>query len=499
VIKKRQILTNAGTSIVQVILSGIILFVLYRFLLMTIGVEQLGIWSIVLATTTVTHISNLGLSGSVVKFVAKYIARAEFENVSHVIQTAALSLGGGMGVILLIVYPLLQTLLEYIVPYSGLPDALSILPYALVSFWIVAIASIFQAGLDGCQRIDLRNILLIGGHLLYFGLALLWVPSYGILGLAYAQVFQASSVLIASWLLLRWALKVLPLVPCHWHRHLFFEMLSYGINFQLISIIRMLVDPLTKAMLSKFGGLAMVGYYEMAYRMLIQFRAIIVNANQVLVPVIAGLQEKTPEHIERIYKDSYRLLMYLILPFQAGLVVAIPFISKLWIGHYEQTFIIFAISIVIGFTINILSNPAYFANLGTGRLLWNTIDHIVVGVLNGFLGVIMGVYYGGMGVVVASVLATIAGSSVVVIAYHFENDISLKEIFPKEMSLLALSCVVGMLFSLLVSHYFYDKISFYILGPVSLLLFVFIVFPFNWFHPMRTQIMKWLYSARENG
>jgi hypothetical protein len=60
-IKKRQTFTNAGTSIVQVILSGVILFVLYRFLLITIGVEQLGIWSIVLATTTVTHISNLGL------------------------------------------------------------------------------------------------------------------------------------------------------------------------------------------------------------------------------------------------------------------------------------------------------------------------------------------------------------------------------------------------------------------------------------------------------
>jgi O-antigen/teichoic acid export membrane protein len=494
-IKKRQTFTNAGTSIVQVILSGVILFVLYRFLLITIGVEQLGIWSIVLATTTVTHISNLGLSGSVVKFVAKYVARAELENVSGVIQTAALSLSGLIGLILLIIYPLLQTLLEYIVPDSGLPDALSILPYALVSLWITAIASIFQAGLDGCQRIDLRNILLIGTNLLYLGLVFLWVPSYGLLGLAYAQVFQASSVLIVSWLLLRRELNVLPLVPYHWHRNLFFEMLSYGINFQLISIIGMLSDPLTKALLSKFGGLTMVGYYEMAYRMVIQFRAIIVNANQVLVPVIAGLQEKTPEHIEHIYKNSYRLLMYIILPFQAGLVVAIPFISKLWIGHYEKTFIIFATLIVIGFTINMLNVPAYFANLGTGRLLWNTIGHVVIGVLNGILGVVMGIYYGGMGVVVASVIAMIIGSSVIVIAYHFENDISLKEIFPKEMFLLALSCVVGLLFSLLMYYYFYEKISFYILGPISLLLFIFIVFPFNWFHPMRTQIIRWLYSA----
>jgi len=217
---------------------------------------------------------------------------------------------------------------------------------------------------------------------------------------------------------------------------------------------------------------------------------------QAIVPVIADLQEKAPEHIERIYKDSYRLLMYIIMPFQAGLVVAIPFISKLWIGHYEKTFIIFAELIVIGFTIDMLCSPAYFTNLGTGRLLWNTVGYIVFGVLNGLLGIFMGTYYGGTGVVIASVLAMIVGGSIILIAYHFENNISLQEIFPKEMLLLAISSVIGMLSSLVVYYYFYEKVSFYVLGPISLLLFLFIVFPFIWFHPMRTQITRWLYSAR---
>ncbi|MGC8744981.1 MAG: polysaccharide biosynthesis C-terminal domain-containing protein, partial [Verrucomicrobiia bacterium] len=60
---------------IQIISVGIALFFLYRFLLKTIGVEQFGIWSLVLSTTSIIGAANLGISGSIVKFVAKYIAR----------------------------------------------------------------------------------------------------------------------------------------------------------------------------------------------------------------------------------------------------------------------------------------------------------------------------------------------------------------------------------------------------------------------------------------
>ncbi len=63
--QKRQILINALMSIVQIIIISVVLFILYKFLLKTIGVEQLGIWSLVLATTSVSQIANFGLSGSV--------------------------------------------------------------------------------------------------------------------------------------------------------------------------------------------------------------------------------------------------------------------------------------------------------------------------------------------------------------------------------------------------------------------------------------------------
>ena len=52
-VKRRQIVLNALTTFGQTLGSGIILFFLYRFLIRTIGLERLGIWSLVLATASI--------------------------------------------------------------------------------------------------------------------------------------------------------------------------------------------------------------------------------------------------------------------------------------------------------------------------------------------------------------------------------------------------------------------------------------------------------------
>ena len=61
-LQKRRLLINAIMSVVQVVVTSGILFVLYRFLIRTIGVEKLGIWSVVLSTSSVAGIANLGLA-----------------------------------------------------------------------------------------------------------------------------------------------------------------------------------------------------------------------------------------------------------------------------------------------------------------------------------------------------------------------------------------------------------------------------------------------------
>lgn len=491
-VQKRRVLINAIMSAVQILVISGVLFILYKFLLNTIGVQQLGIWALVLATTSVTQIANFGLSGSVVKFVAKYVARHENENVSGVIQTAALSAGAFVGLFLIIGYPIAKWVLGLVIPYESLPSALTILPYAFLALWIMVITSIFQAGLDGYQRIDLRSLLLMAGAVLHLFLCFQLAPVYGLMGVAYARVIQNFTILLSSWFLLKRYLPLLPIFPYKWNKGLFKEIIGYGINFQVISVTAMFYDPITKAFLSKFGGLSMVGYFEMANRMVQQFRALIVSANQVLVPAIADLKEKAPKKIQSVYLTSYQLIFYLALPLFSLIIVCTPIISELWIGHYESVFVIFASLLAIGWLFNTLNAPAYFVYLGIGKLRWNVISHIKVVVLNVGLGFLLGLFYNGIGVVVAVVFALALGSSVVSLSYHIKHKIPLIELLPRASRKVIIVCLVGVLSAFIINHELNNIFNTITRNSVILLLFLIIVFIPFWLHPMRKRLTGWI-------
>ncbi|MQY79372.1 MAG: oligosaccharide flippase family protein, partial [Bacteroidetes bacterium] len=397
-----------------------------------------------------------------------------------------------VGFVLLIGYPIAKWVLGLVIPVGSLRLAVSILPYAFLALWIMAITSIFQAGLDGYQRIDLRSLLLMGGAIFHLFLCFILAPTYGLMGVAYARIIQNFTVLVSSWVLLKRCLPLLPIFPYNWNKKSFKEIIGYGINFQVISTTALFYDPITKTLLSKFGGLSMVGFYEMASRMVQQFRALIVSANQVLVPAIAYLKEKTPEKIQSIYLTSYQLLIYLALPLYSLIIVCTPIISDLWIGHYERIFVVFAILLATGWFLNTLSVPAYFASLGIGKLRWNVISHIAIALLNAGLGFTLGMLYDGMGVVIAWVISLALGSSIIYLSYHLTYKIPLIELVPKASRTSIVACLIGILSALLIHHKLNDRFDTVALNSIIILSFSIIVFIPLWLHPMRKRLTGWV-------
>jgi len=487
--KGTRIYKNAGMSVLQAGVTGLTLFLLYRFLLRTIGVEQLGVWSIVLATASAAKISELGFSAGTVKFVAKYLVQEDAKQISRIMGTATVSVALVIGFVSVGAYLVLNEILDFIIASDQIHLALAILPYALVSLWLNAIASVFHAGLDGCQRFDIRCWLMIVGNLLYLLSAYWMVPRMGLLGLAYAQVLQALLLLLFSWPLLRIQIPHLSILPYRWNRQTFKEMFRYGVYFQVNVFMAMLYDPITKALLSKFGGLAMTGYYEMANRMIMQFRALVVSANQVLVPVIATETEKSRQNVNSLYRKNFQVLVYLLFPLGLFIPVLVPYISHIWIGHYESGFILFSNLLLAGWFGNTIAGPAYFVYLGTGHLRWTTISHAVIGVLNAVLGWCGGVLLGGEGVAWGWAAALILGSSIIVISYHKDNRLPLADFLPGADRLLAFGCCLGSGAGVLSYYVMPTQIPIAGTFCLSVSTFVLCAFLPVWKHPL-TQFWK---------
>jgi O-antigen/teichoic acid export membrane protein len=490
--KKRQILINASMSIGQFIVSGVTLFFLYKFLLHRLGAERFGIWSVVLATTSLVNVGNLGFSGCVVKYVAKYVAVEDNESVIDVIHISILALGVFIGMMLGVFYVFSGGLLGLVFTPNHLAEAMSILPYAMVSVWLSVIVGVFQGALDGYQRIDHSSLLVIGRGLINLLLCFLLVPGYGLNGLAYAYAIQSGIVLVATWLTLKKLLPSLPLIPGRWDRKLFREMLKYGFHFQVISISQMLYDPITKGLLARYGGLSMTGFYEMASRMMVHLRGLLIAANQVLVPTIAALRESNPGIIRKLYQDSYEALLYIALPYFSLIVALSPVVSRVWIGYYEPDFVFFFAILSIGWLINSMYAPSYIANLGIGDLNWNAVGHVIIAVLNLVLGILLGRTYGGKAVVVAWTISLVVGSLIILIWFHYKNEIPLAGLFPKEFFCIGLGSLVGLCLSVLMYRLLSDELSPFMLSMAILMTVAVTTGLPLWHHAMRRRLSGWL-------
>lgn len=489
--KKGQIFINALSSISQIVLTIAIYFILYRYLLNTIGVAQLGLWSLVMASASVTQVTNLGLAGSVVKFVAKYLAHGEDKRISYIIQTATLSIATFIGLAVLLGYPIIKWILSSVISTESISIALSILPIALLALWLKVIGHVILSGLDGYQRIDIRSILLISGAVLNLGLCFVLVPFYGIIGVAYSNVIQNLLVLITGWFALKKQLPSLPFFPYKWDKAAFKEMIGYGINLQIISVAYMFYDPLTKALLSKFGSLSMVGFYEMANKMVGQLRILLISGLRVLAPVFSYLFEKTPEKIKDVYATSYQILFYLALPAFSMLVVFTPLISYLWIGFYENDFVFFGILLCISYFIAILSFPAEVVCLGVGILKWIVIANIIAALTTGFLGYIFGTLIDGNGVVIAWSVAVCLASAIKYISFSITQKISKSELIPPHSTIILFTSFISVLLTIFLSFaqnsHKGNLINIFI---INAFLFSIVSFLILWAHPVRKLIFE---------
>lgn len=491
----KRITSNVIATVTQVLISGVVFFVLYRYLYGRLGVEQIGVWSLVLAATSISRIGDLGLSAGVVRFVAQALGRGDAQRAADVVETVTLTLGAFMVVLLVVCYPLFVLALNYFVPARGVPMALSILPYALISLWTMVVVSVISGGLDGCMRMDLRSLLMGLSHLVYFVLAVLLVPKYGLEGVAVAQLLQSIGLVILMWWLLRRQLKEVPLIPLHWNFPVLKEMIGYGVNFQIITVTNMLFDPVVKALMSKFGGLEALGYYEMANKLILQGRAIIIEASRVMVPAIAASQVHDAAKAKQLFITSYHMTFYVSVLFYGLLGISITTISMLWLGHYQATFIQYALLLNLAWFANTLIGPAYFSNLGSGKLRPNMLSHAIMGLWSLIFGVVLGLNYGGVGVVIGTITGLLVGSMFLLFSYIKQAGLLWPTfIIPQDMAKLLMSSV----FVTFLSNYGRDQQSSFVAVFGIALLCSALLLSLGWFSPSRMMLSSVLKLKNRN-
>ncbi len=438
---KRRFLINAISSSLQSVVVAGTLFFLYRFLLHTIAVEHIGIWSVIFAAASIGKLAEMGVSAGVVKFVSAYLAREDAQRAASSIRTAASATSLGIGLCMILAYFSAPLYLSLLVGARHEVLAQSVLGLALVSFWLSSVASVYQSGLDGCHRMDFRSALNIATTLLHFTLCIILTPSMGLYGLGLSQIVQSLVTMIGNQVMLQRVLPAMRYRFWGWNGEQLRELLRYGLNAQLASVsITLLSEPITKAFISATGGLGVVAYYDMATRIISQLRSVVLSAFQAMVPMVSHIQEHDASQLKTLYVRSSRSMADVAIPMFVAVAALAPLISQVWIGRIESVFVYSSAVLSIGWCLNTLIVPAYMMNLGTGDLRWNTISHLIIGFVNTLFGWILSRFYGAEGAIVGWSLALSLGSIGLLYGFHKQRALAVTEVFePRILSI----CVVG--------------------------------------------------------
>jgi len=395
---------NAGWSVAEVVVSGLSLFLIYKLIVAWLGVEALGIWSLVLATTSLARFADIGASAGLGRFVALAEARGDRRGAIEYIETAMLSNAVLYTVLALaLVYPA-RSGIVYVIPPEAVAPALGLLPYAFASLVLMNINSVLSASLIGLHRTDQKSVIVIFGVVVQLLGILAFVRSHGLVGLAWAQIAQYVFTIVAAWLVLQRNLSrgspIRP--PMRWKKEIFKDLIGFGVRLQAASLLSLAFDAVVKFVMSAIAGLEMLGLFEMASRMVLQVRQLIAAPSQILMPAFAQVDAESPEQLPPLYEKVTAATTVLAIPLMLAAILVSPIVSLFWLGHLNSSFLSFVGIIALGWLINVLCVPGYHLGIARGVVGWNIAGHVAATIGGAILAAMFGYVFGGIGVAVGA-------------------------------------------------------------------------------------------------
>jgi O-antigen/teichoic acid export membrane protein len=200
--------------------------------------------------------------------------------------------------------------------------------------------------------------------------------------------------------------------------------LRYNLKIYVLTVPTLAYEPLVKALLNVFAGLSAVAYYEIANRLLQQVNAIVLAANQAIVPLVAVRAATGRLLVDQAFTRTVRLVTSLTVLAFAGALVCLPLVQRFVFGPGVTAVVGYGAILALGWVANALCGPAYFIGVTVDNFLVNVTTNYLILVVIGVGGPLLGNVSGGAGLAVSVAAGFVAASTIVnvqfVRAYHVD-------------------------------------------------------------------------------
>jgi O-antigen/teichoic acid export membrane protein len=190
------------------------------------------------------------------------------------------------------------------------------------------------------------------------------VPYFGVSGFAYAMILQSGLLCIGIVVCLM--RKGVFYNPVKWTYSVFKEVIGFNLKMNFISMVSAGFDPIAKVVVGQIGGLALVGVYELASRIVTQVRAILMAYGGTIIPEIAILKRGSPELSRLIIEKHGKRFLFLAGLMALSLSLILPLLFLIVFGNWTSEASLLAAVLLFTWTLNLCAAPIYLSAQAQG-------------------------------------------------------------------------------------------------------------------------------------
>lgn len=405
---KEQFVKNSGWTLAELSLFPVLVIIATPVFISKLGIEQYGLWVLVVTVTQIVNILNIGIGDTVIRLIAQYRAEQNDLLISKVFRYS-FSLSLFLFFISVLVGAILSSVnfISLFYQTNNYSFANTIL-FISTAFWgikfiEIAILSFFKA----FERFDLNSKLsLISKNSVIVANLIMISMGYDLITTLFVALMISFLNIFIQLIVLHKFRKntlVLPNFDFIKERS---EYMSYNFWYWLqssIALIGFLTDKLAVAWLTDIKTL---GYYYIGSMIAANIHNFFLAFGSFVFPRVSfKLASKTD--LTPLYMLSRALIAlpgWLLIGF---LIVGGDFIFKFWLGNetYLQSIYFIKLYLVFEAGMLLIIVPFHFVN-GTSKLKLNSIFEAIIRTSH-FVAMLIGYYFGGVnGIVYGLIIST---------------------------------------------------------------------------------------------
>lgn len=413
---------NSLFALAQSIIVTVGMFASFRIVVQEVGQEQVGVWFLLLAGSAFARVGDISGAGALSRFVAMRSYRDQKDWDIEAIHTVLIT-SVGLNLVICSLFGLAAPfVIDRYFDLNFQQKASALVPYALLNMFLGSLAVAMTSGIDGTQRADHRAIVLSMATVAMVLVCLFLVPLMGLFGFVLAQLSYQFFIILVGWFVIRRHVSGLGLFPHRWRWPIFRETTGFAMKLSAIGVVAIFFEPLAKFTMNHVGGPASVTLYEMASRLVVRMRDLIVAAALPLVPAFAAHEGSNTDAFRDLLRKTSRMAS-IAATVNATMILAVaPLVSVAVFDEMSRAFLTMTAGLVAAWNVQLPAIPYYFAAQSQGILRWNFASHAAISIF-----VLLSIYTVAEAYGVYGLLAGIvAGFVVSLIPIYFFNALALQ-------------------------------------------------------------------------